>query len=662
MLEYNLIISGKPNFIAEDCIRNWDEISYSMKRDGFSGIVRSFSSKFEFTNEAYTMLMNEYVAKGLKTSAQIEIYELDNKRGKVFLFGSYLDLGSLEYDDDCVYINAVDSSLAAKLKAKKTTQYEYPVSDLKESEPLSYDRIRMKSKITWLFTGVQDSDEWGDHYRSTFSEFDNNQVIPLYIESSEIGVKNVIEVRDAYSGTIGTAFNGNVLKRDNYILQNISNRSISIHIDGHFLFDFEWNRITGGNTRQFIIDVCVYNGESLVSKNEYASKQPQMNHYYIDMGISLNPGDKLVIGAKTQYQYCTVKQYIADVKDQMLTITFEESDIPQIIDVVKPSTLLNKMLVSINDGKEGFVGEIDGDSDVRFPDTMLLAAESIRGIEGAKIYSSYKKFCDWMESVFGFVPFIDNNKVTFKKRDSLYNSVVQKKIGNNGYEFKVKIDSGNIYSAVKAGYEKQDYDSINGRDEFRFTNEYDTGVTITDNVLELISPYRADAYGIEFLAAKRGEDTTDSDSDKDMFFVAASLSDGKYTLIRNGYTIEGIVSPDTMFNAMFSPRMCIESNKGLISSFADNLIFASSSGNSEVIINGIAEKTDISFTDSDKMFISSVADVETADGKLPSDIHGLVEIERNGYLYTCFINEAEYKLGLYKGVKYVLQIKKITKL
>ena len=82
---------------------------------------------------------------------------------------------------------------------------------------------------------------------------------------------------------------------------------------------------------------------------------------------------------------------------------------------------------------------------------------------------------------------------------------------------------------------KQDYDTANGKDEFRFTNEYTTGVTITDNSLEMISPYRADAYGIEFLADKIGEDTTDNESDTDLFMVGVkSDSSGlKYILNRD---------------------------------------------------------------------------------------------------------------------------------
>lgn len=103
-----------------------------------------------------------------------------------------------------------------------------------------------------------------------------------------------------------------------------------------------------------------------------------------------------------------------------------------------------------------------------------------------------------MEVVYNYVPDIAENKVVFKKRTSLFHSEVQKRISYTGMDFKVKVNSSLIYSLLRVGYDKQDYDSINGRDEFHFTNEYDTGITITDKALELISPLRADPYGIEF--------------------------------------------------------------------------------------------------------------------------------------------------------------------
>lgn len=226
-------------------------------------------------------------------------------------------------------------------------------------------------------------------------------------------------------------------------------------------------------------------------------------------------------------------------------------------------------------------------------------------------------------------------------------------------DFKVKVNSSLIYSLLRVGYDKQDYDSINGRDEFHFTNEYDTGITITDKALELISPLRADPYGIEFLVSKRGKDTTDNESDNDTFFVGAHLKENaeSYELLREGYKVSGIISSSTMFNAMFSPRSIIDANKEYIGSFVKSLRFASSSGNSDIRINDVAENTDIELTD--PLFTVSTLSISTADGEIPSDVNALVEVERNNLLYTCFINELKYKIGHYEGVDYNLQIKSI---
>ena len=58
MNRYILIINGTAHIINEDCISNWDEINISLKRNDFSGIIRSFSSKFEFAGKAYNVVIN----------------------------------------------------------------------------------------------------------------------------------------------------------------------------------------------------------------------------------------------------------------------------------------------------------------------------------------------------------------------------------------------------------------------------------------------------------------------------------------------------------------------------------------------------------------------------------------------------------------------------
>lgn len=196
-------------------------------------------------------------------------------------------------------------------------------------------------------------------------------------------------------------------------------------------------------------------------------------------------------------------------------------------------------------------------------------------------------------------------------------------------------------------------------DEFHFTNEYTTGINLSDSSYDIISPFRADPYGIEFLTQSRGKDTTDNNSDNDVFFVCAKLDSDKkkYLLVRSGYTMDGVISPDTMFNAMYSPRFMIEANKGFIGAFAKSLTFASSEGNGDVIINGVNENGNIETETA--LFTVGVLDVTTDDESLPRDLNELLQVEYDGNIYCGYAKEVKCKYGQYDGTEYKLIVKSI---
>lgn len=645
LCEFFLITEGTIHKLTDDCVKNWDEISLSLKRNDFSGIIRSFSSKFEFTNKAYNLLLNEYHTNHLKGNAQIEVYTTDNERNKRFVYGSYLDFGSLEYDDTTVYINAIDNSLAAKIKAKKNTEYEYLVDELKEEKELYYDRLLMQNTYNFNI----DNDEY--IYPSGATLSDTNIDVYLVDSNNEVYVDGCIEPYHESDG----AFYGN---SKGVFMKITSLPSYGLYMDlscditissGTGAFDIEGQKKVGAVT----VNGSVFHTSGLKGGKVYHVEEKGL----VLVDPSKNESGK--IGMVYRLFVDAADGVKIRIENFRMSVYYMGKMKSELINVIKPEILLNSLLKSINEGKEGYIGEIDYTGDTRLSSTMIIAAESARGLEKAKIYTSFKKFSDWMESVYGYVPDITDNKVVFKKRTSLFQSEVQKRIGYTGSDFKVKVNSSLIYALLRVGYDKQDYDSINGRDEFHFTNEYDTGITITDKALELISPLRADPYGIEFLVSKRGKDTTDNESDSDTFFVGASLNEGSgyYELIREGYSITGIISSSSMFNVMFSPRSIIEANKEYIASFMKSLRFASSSGNSNVVINDVAENSDIELAD--PLFTVDTLSISTADGVIPSDVNALVEVERNSLLYTCFINELKYKIGHYEGVDYNLQIKSI---
>ena len=169
------------------------------------------------------------------------------------------------------------------------------------------------------------------------------------------------------------------------------------------------------------------------------------------------------------------------------------------------------------------------------------------------------------------------------------------------------------------------------------------------------------AYGIEFLAQNRGKDTTDDESDNDVFFVGATLSsnDKKYKLIRVGWNVDGVLSPDTMFNTMYWQGAMLQANAGYIGMFTNKLSYSSSDGNSDVVVNGIGMKDDFNVESG----IITCGDVSftTYDEDIPPTDDETIKILKDDLVYEGYIKEVSSTVERNEGVKYDLFVRSITK-
>ncbi len=224
-------------------------------------------------------------------------------------------------------------------------------------------------------------------------------------------------------------------------------------------------------------------------------------------------------------------------------------------------------------------------------------------------------------------------------------------------EVTYSVDKSLIYSTVEIGYEAKDYDCINGRDEFNFNNTYSTGHTVSDKKLSMLSKYRADCYGLEFAVQKRGQDTTDSNSDNDVFFIHAIKKDGALIADRS-VEIENTIS-NLLFNGAFSPMACVLANAGYIGMQADrlHLTFASSTGNSDIIIGGRKMSSDISI-DTPLMTCGTLS-FTTGEVDSHIDVDDIVEIGNGGVVYRGYVDEAVFGYANNEAVKYKLLVKDI---
>lgn len=810
LTKYYLHIDGSDFELSDDDLSNWDGIQCSYKRASYDGVVRSFTSQFEFVNRAKDLLTEIYLRDGVNAAASVSVHVINDKWEYDKVFECPLDFTTASWEDYAFKISSVDNSLAALIKAGKSTKYELAVgTDIATEGNMLFDRLPLMETLTYEFTQGEQYDECADIYVTV-----NRGELP-YIGNvgSEITMNRVLDWNDDQT-----------TDQTSYIFKAVAN--VTLNLD----FELSWRSdyvivgtivsvvvrrngsdvagaVTGPNgatgslagisPSQYSAFVGVFNDPSglhssvpsptssqwaLISGSVWYgengswhwSGKKREDFFKVEVSgkrtITLQAGDVVVIATPIPLGSSVGYTKFRIVKSKFLFSWIgrgESVDIP----VVTPQNVARTLLRRIAGGKVNVDVSISG-HDPRLAYTRLFAAESARNITGAKFYSSFNEFCDWMAAVFGYVYYlgepvepefrrhricgryvysvssyqtgtagspgsandivyvvnqgrflyrnpqtggmylhwlgsedyngsnerartdtlftisqlsptnlyyfgqynggpltptlyegtadsvgVDKQTVYFVHRSELLNPDAPVRKIPHCREVKYSVDSGAIYSSVTIGYDKKDYDSINGRDEFNFNNTYSTGSTVTDKTLQLLSKYRADCYGIEFAVQKRGKETTDSTSDKDVFFVLCKNQNGALVPDRTT-AVTGTLS-DQVFNADFSPLACVRANAGYIGiqSKVVNLAFASSAGNSDITIAGVAMSADITLNTPLATCGSIDFTTDAADDIANPD--EIIEITDGGMTYRGFLKEVDVKYARTEAAKYKLIIKEI---
>lgn len=659
-----ILINGI-SYEATDDLKNWDDFELAYKRSDYDGVLRSFSTKFEFVNRSYNLLKEEYSKNYLSSSAGIAFYKRNNSWNWDKVFQCALDFSSYSDDGYTISINAIDDTLAAIIKAKRNIQYEYLVSELKP-QSLYYDGLKFQYEAKYVSGGTTVEDDANLQYIQFHGALQAEGgtrpatvSFPVYIlDNSELPKRDSpLVFTDEPFTTDGSV---------QIFAEALSNIDITLKLS--FSFYVTADNAHGTAYADVVLSVKRANGDlaRFGVWRHIAGNIPTIVSELIN--ISLNSGDSIGMDLLLYNSATPITMtWTTYLRGFSLSVNFQSRINSVNIDVLLLTTVAEKLLESMTDSSDYSVDIYNyvpgGITRSRLSSCFIMPAESARNLPNAKLYTSFKKFCEFMEAEFGYVLVVEGNNVTFIHRYALFDNYVVKDLSDQINDYEYSVNSSLVNTSVKVGYDKQDYDSINGRDEFRFTNEFSTGLKLTDNTLSFISPYRADAYGIEFLVQKRGEDTIDNDSDNDVFIVgcqyATSAENGNLLLDRpySSSQLLGLISPDTMFNIEYSPRFMLEANKAYIGACTNMLKFTSSDGNSNVSIAGIKETDD--FPIDNRLFTVGEVDVETSEVDIPSNLSGLISLDYNGEAVHGYIKEMKINVGKTESVRYSLIVKEI---
>lgn len=655
MIRVQLLIGGK-KYEATDDLVNWEDVKTSIRRKDFGGVYRTFGDSFEFAGNSYLLLEHEFLTNYLNASAVIVIGVLNNSWTYNEKMRCTLDFSSYENNGNTISIKAVDNSAEAIINANKSQVYDIPVSSLKSSE-LYYDRMELNNKCDFYVVPTEEQTEEGIYKISMPAKFIMEAYnFPVSYGTVNFPVKNKIDV-----GDVAITSTGNANYYTGYMIKGLTRTSVKYRMS----FDV-YATIKGGDTNKLRLMVEKYervkDGEKPIPTVIDTISIPFGSKVSIDKtyDIDLKEGDRIIMwveqGDDVSLWKGDVLLTVSNVKE--LSVSYIGRNEPVNIDVFTPNDLLTSLLSNMGlTDISGFVEE----GAIAIP--FMMAAESVRGITNAKVHTSFSKFAEWAKACLGYYYKIEGNKVVFRHFTKMYDPETIKELDFVN-SLDVSINTALIYSGVEVGYEKKDYDEINGRDEFHVKNSFSTGVNINDNIYKLVSPYRADCYGIEFLSQKREEETKDDTSDNDLFIVDAILvldpatSSLVLKLNRQGYRPSGVLFPYSVFNVAYSPRRMLLANKEYLSACTKRLDFTASEGNADAVLLEESEKSSV-LIDSHFFRVETVK-VETIGlSPFPPSYEGLISFRYNNRLYSGYVSDITEYIGKVQSTEYTLICKGI---
>ena len=333
--------------------------------------------------------------------------------------------------------------------------------------------------------------------------------------------------------------------------------------------------------------------------------------------------------------------------DPLVELTYKDQGNPRDIDVIDPGVLLQEFIDRMtgqDKNQRAYTGRIDW-GDLYPARVGIFAAESLRGFQEAVLHGKFSDFVDWMHAL-GYEYGIVRNHILFKPRDQYFlkETTALELSGDEVSDLEIDAADDYAYTNVKIGYDKQDYESINGRAEANGTFEYTTGfLRREEKTLELISPYRADSIGIELLCreADNKSKSTDDSADNDIFFVALGGDGNSYAT----YKAQQITDKDTgvkMFNAPFNPYCLVQANRSLLGITTTRLRFAGTDMNRNASIGSENIYRDVVIATSDQLFRPVTYSFATGNFKdlpLPEKWNGLVKFTFDGVRRAGFIRK-----------------------
>lgn len=635
---------GYEELDVTDGVMNFDELQISMSRDGASAVFVSseLPTKFARKSLGYEILTEEFSKQGIRARVSMTVYQRSPFAKPTYVYTPVLsaavDFSSYKQYRNYVEVSCEDATLNQLILSNGSNDYDILVSEI-----------------------ATNSFQWDDMAIPQFGKMELSGApmnIGLVLEKTLSSPSITVGTTSRLPGTIehdvkGQNWSASVTPGAQYFFKAKETVRVTVLTDiratGRAIIDKQ-RFDKSGRTQQELFDaldlqIQLYKGSiysplaSSRTEKVVAVSADGLNYIANfttvfqsrNEDIELQQGDTLGLllqsstlrAAAPEGPVTSVFTARIDPRSSV-TVVFPSDYVSgsgRRIAAINPQVLLQKFLDRMADQPGRYKATInwrqDEATDYRL---RLLAAESIAGYKKPYLHGNLKDFMNWMR-VMGYEYEITGNEIIYRPREQFYTTEQMLDLTEAQLDDLMISPATNVlYATVKVGYEKQDYndDYLDGL-EANALFQYGTGIDALEGNMDLTSPYRADAIGIQLLYRDPETGETESDQrdnpDEDIFVVVLNKTGDNtvYTAVTLDVFDQLSGTYLKLPNALVSAPYMVRYNASVIGISTNRLTFASTTGNKDARIADVPINSDIAITE--QLFKPVLYEFEAGAGK-----------------------------------------------
>lgn len=634
---------GYEELDVTDGVMNFDELQISMSRDGASAVFVSSELPTQFARKSlgYDLLVTEFANRGIRAKIGLKVYQRSPFASPDYTYtpiiSGTVDFSSYKQYRNYVEVSCEDATLNQLILSNGSNDYDILVSDI-QTEGFTWDDLAIP--------------QFGNMVLS-----EEEMIIGFILESALSSPSIVVGTTSRLPGTVEHEVKGQnwvalVKPGAQYFFKAADSIGVkvvtTISATGRASVSKNRYDATGlplstlldaldlslqihqtGYTDPLIRSITTKSEVKVIGSNYVVDFTTVLNGT-LNTTLSENDTLGLLIQSKTLRAEVPgagtlLTGFTAKIEpNSTFTVIFPPTYVSGIgnrLRAINPQVLLQKFLDRMADQPGRYKATInwrqDEATDYRI---RLLAAESIAGYKTPYLHGNIKDFMNWMR-VMGYEYEITGNEIIYRPREQFYTAnqmidLTEAKLS----DLQIGPATDVLYATVKVGYEKQDYndDYLDGL-EANALFQYGTGIDALEGDMDLTSPYRADAIGIQLLYRDPETGETESDQrdnpDEDIFVVVLNKTgdDTVYTAVTLDVFDQLSGTYLELPNALVSAPYMVRYNASVIGISTSRLTFASTTGNKDAKIEEVPINADITITE--QLFKPVLYEFEAGAGK-----------------------------------------------